>query len=95
MVEPLTAFVTPTAYGDRSPGVPRQHDCGARFFVVYFAIMQNGDCVKNPDGRIGRIRDIKSEKVRVRVMRATSHTHQFLWFGKYQLKVVRGVLQDG
>ncbi len=50
--------------------------------------MHNGDCVKIPDGRIGRIRDIKGGTVRVRVMRATSHTHQFLWFSKSQLEVV-------
>lgn len=50
--------------------------------------MQSGDCVKTPDGRIGRVREIKSGKVRVRVKRTASHTHQFLWFGKSQLKVV-------
>lgn len=46
---------------------------------------KNGDCVKIPDGRIGRVRDIKDDKVRVRAMRNTSHTHQFLWFNLSEL----------
>lgn len=50
--------------------------------------MQLGDCVQIPDGRIGRIRDITSSKVKVRVMRSTSKTHQFLFFPKSQLQVV-------
>lgn len=50
--------------------------------------MQLGDCVKVPDGRIGRVRDIKKDDVRVRVMRMTSHTHQFLWCKKTELEIV-------
>lgn len=41
--------------------------------------MQVGDCVRVPDGRIGRVRTLKEDQVRIRVMRRTSHTHQFLW----------------
>ena len=50
--------------------------------------MKAGDCVKIPDGRIGRVRDIGLTNIRVRVMRKTSKTHQFLFFPKSQLKVV-------
>lgn len=50
--------------------------------------MQQGDCVQIPDGRIGRVRDVQSSKIRVRVMRTTSKTHQFLFFQKSDLKVV-------
>jgi len=39
-----------------------------------------GDCVRLPDGRVGRVRDRAHGKVRVRVRRATSQTHQFLYF---------------
>ncbi len=37
-----------------------------------------GDCVKLPDGRVARVRDIVKDSVRVRVRRKTSETHQFL-----------------
>lgn len=37
-----------------------------------------GDCVKVPDGRIGRVRAVEAGKYRVRVQRRTSRTHQFL-----------------
>ena len=50
--------------------------------------MQLGDCVTVPDGRIGRVRDIGQDKVRVRLMRTTSHTHQFLWYKQSELKLV-------
>lgn len=50
--------------------------------------MNEGDCVKVPDGRIGRVRTIEREKVKVRLMRTTSHTHQFLWFEKTELQAV-------
>ncbi len=46
-----------------------------------------GDCVIIPDGRIGRIRDITNKQMRVRVMRITSHTHQFLWFIPSELRI--------
>ena len=39
---------------------------------------QLGECVALPDGRIGRVRGMAGGKYRVRVMRKTSHTHQFL-----------------
>ena len=41
--------------------------------------MNNGDCVKLPDGRIGRVRAKAAGKVKVRVRRTTSATHQFVW----------------
>lgn len=50
--------------------------------------MQAGDCVTVPDGRIGRVRDIRKGTVRVRLMRTTSYTHQFIWYAKSDLKVV-------
>lgn len=37
-----------------------------------------GDCVRVPDGRIGRVRAVEDGRYRVRVRRATSATHQFL-----------------
>jgi len=37
-----------------------------------------GDCIRLPDGRIGRVRGASGTKYRVRVRRKTSKTHQFL-----------------
>lgn len=37
-----------------------------------------GSCVQIPDGRIGRVRDIKGADYIVRVRRTKSETHQFL-----------------
>jgi hypothetical protein len=45
-----------------------------------------GDCVRIPDGRIGRVRDVSGGKYRVRVRRTTSATHQFLMFAARVLK---------
>jgi hypothetical protein len=45
-----------------------------------------GDCVRIPDGRIGRVREVSGEKCRVRVRRTTSATHQFLMFAPRELK---------
>jgi hypothetical protein len=47
-----------------------------------------GDCVRIPDGRIGRVRDVSGGKYRIRVRRATSATHQFLMFAAKDLKQV-------
>ncbi len=47
-----------------------------------------GDCVKIPDGRIARVRDITGEGYRVRVRRKTSQSHQFLKFQKEELEKV-------
>ncbi len=49
---------------------------------------QPGDCVKIPDGRIGRVRDYSKGEYRVRVMRKTSHTHQFLKLKEDELSKV-------
>jgi hypothetical protein len=45
-----------------------------------------GDCVRIPDGRIGRVREVSGGKCRVRVRRTTSVSHQFLTFGAKELK---------
>ncbi len=47
--------------------------------------IREGDCVRIPDGRIARVREISEGRYKVRVMRATSHTHQFLFFEKSEL----------
>jgi len=47
-----------------------------------------GDCVRIPDGRTGRIREVSGEKYRVRVRRTTSATHQFLMFAAGDLEHV-------
>ena len=45
-----------------------------------------GDCVRIPDGRIGRVRDVTGTQFRVRVRRTTSATHQFLMFAPEDLQ---------
>jgi hypothetical protein len=47
-----------------------------------------GDCVRIPDGRIGRVREVSGGKCRVRVRRTASATHQFLVFATKDLKRV-------
>lgn len=47
-----------------------------------------GDCVKIPDGRIGRVREKIDRQYKVRVRRKTSASHQFLFFDKDELAVV-------
>jgi len=42
------------------------------------AAIRNGDCVKLPDGRIGRVRAKQGRLYKIRVRRKTSATHQFL-----------------
>jgi hypothetical protein len=49
---------------------------------------QEGDCVRLPDGRIGRVRGVSGGRYRVRVRRKTSATHQFLLFAAKELKRV-------
>ncbi len=44
-----------------------------------------GDCVKIPDGRIARVRNISENIYKVRVRRKTSDSHQFLDFQKENL----------
>jgi len=46
------------------------------------------DCVRIPDGRIARVRDITDGIYRVRVRRTTSQTHQFLEFCQQDLTKV-------
>lgn len=45
-----------------------------------------GDCVRIPDGRIGRVREVSGGRCRVRVRRTTSATHQFLMFAAGDLE---------
>jgi hypothetical protein len=52
------------------------------------ARLKPGDCVRIPDGRIGRLRDVDGSRCRVRVRRKTSQTHQFLMFDRDELKPV-------
>ena len=47
-----------------------------------------GDCVRVPDGRIGRVRRTVGNAYRVRVRRKTSQSHQFLMFTAKELKRV-------
>jgi hypothetical protein len=46
-----------------------------------------GDCVKIPDGRIGRVRDI-GNIYKIRVQRKASKSHQFLELQKEELTKV-------
>ena len=39
-----------------------------------------GDCVRIPDGRVGRVREVMGPHCKVRVRRTISETHQFLKF---------------
>jgi hypothetical protein len=50
---------------------------GGRFVV--------GDCVRVPDGRVGRVRAVGASQYRIRVQRHTSKTHQFLFFRAREL----------
>ena len=50
--------------------------------------IQEGDCVTVPDGRIGRVRSIEGSKIKVRLMRVTSHTYQFIWYLQSEVKIV-------
>jgi hypothetical protein len=47
-----------------------------------------GDCVKIPDGRIGRVRDIIDGEYKIRVRRKTSQSHQFVNFKSDDLTLV-------
>jgi hypothetical protein len=40
--------------------------------------IHKGDCVKIPDGRIGRVREKHGDSYKIRVKRKTSDTHQFI-----------------
>ena len=47
-----------------------------------------GDCVRTPDGRIGRVREVAGPRYKVRVQRTTSKTHQFLKLSGEELERV-------
>ena len=50
--------------------------------------IRTGDCVRTPDGRIARVREISAGHCRVRVRRVTGRSHQFLFFPTEELKRV-------
>ena len=52
------------------------------------AAIRNGDCVKLPDGRIGRVRAKQGRLYKIRVRRKTSATHQFLMCEARTLRLV-------
>ena len=52
------------------------------------AKFQVGDCVRAPDGRIGRVRARAGRKLRVRVRRRTSATHVFLLLAPSELRAL-------
>ena len=41
-------------------------------------ILRNGDCVRLPDGRVGRVRAKVGDSYRVRVRRKSSASHEFV-----------------
>jgi hypothetical protein len=47
-----------------------------------------GDCVRVPDGRTGRVREVLRGTYRVRVRRTTSATHQVLTLAAAELRRV-------
>jgi len=47
-----------------------------------------GECVRIPDGRVGRVREVTGPHCKVRVRRTTSETHQFLKFIRDDLERV-------
>ena len=52
------------------------------------ATIREGDCVRLPDGRIGRVRECSRDSCTIRVRRTTSKTHQFVDVSVSQLKRV-------
>jgi hypothetical protein len=50
--------------------------------------LQVGDCVRVPDGRIGRVRARVGRKLRIRVQRRTSRTHQFVVLAPREVRAV-------
>ena len=50
--------------------------------------IQIGGCVQLPDGRIGRVRERVVNGYRIRVLRKTSRTHQFVIVPTGKLKPV-------
>jgi hypothetical protein len=52
-------------------------------------VINSRDCVKIPDDRIARVKDISKSEYRVRVRRKNSKNHQFLKFAKKELTKVQ------
>jgi hypothetical protein len=53
------------------------------------AKLQVGDCVRVPDGRIGRVRARVGRKLRVRLRRPTNATNTFLLLAPSDLRAVK------
>ena len=52
------------------------------------SLPRDGDCVRVPDGRIGRVRGREGALIKVRVRRRSSNAHQFLMFSPDTLEPV-------
>ena len=52
------------------------------------SLPRDGDCVRIPDGRVGRVRGREGVLVKVRVRRRSSDTHQFLMYSPATLEPV-------
>jgi hypothetical protein len=50
--------------------------------------IDDGACVRIPDGRIGRVRAVTKDGARVRVRRKMSNSHQFLTLPREQIERV-------
>ncbi len=51
-------------------------------------VISPGDCVKTPDGRIARVREVSAGRYIVRVRRMSGRTSQFLMFTRGELESV-------
>ena len=60
----------------------------ARLMSTMSTSINIGDCVRLPDGRIGRIRARQGNGYKVRVQRPSGRTHQFLVVPRNQLVMV-------
>lgn len=47
-----------------------------------------GDCVRIPDGRVARVREVAGGRCKVRVRRRSSNTNQFLIFDEAEVEAV-------
>lgn len=73
---------------DASPRRPAARSRGGVEGMVMGGTFKPGDCVKTPDGRIGRVREVVGSRYKVRVRRKTSETRQFLTLSGEELERV-------
>ncbi|HEX7112082.1 MAG TPA: hypothetical protein VF216_06535 [Mizugakiibacter sp.] len=52
------------------------------------ALPEFGDCVRVPDGRIGRVRAAEGDRVRVRLRDPRSGRFRFVWFAAAEVRAV-------